>query len=161
MSFLDRFTKPPAPRIEPIGSEAAARLAAIHAASFSRSWSTLDFERLLGERGVIGDGLFLGRSEKPAGFVLSRIVVDEAEILTVALAPEARGRGHAIPLLSCHLEELSRRGVRKVHLEVEEGNQPAIALYRRLGFREIGRRTGYYLKPDGARLAALTMALDL
>lgn len=161
MSILDRFIHPPAPRIEAVGSQAAARLAAIHASAFARAWSTLDFERLLGERGVVADGLFLGRAAKPAGFALSRIVLDEAEIITIALAPEARGKGHARPLLSRHLEELSRRGVARVHLEVEEGNAPAIALYRRLGFGNTGRREGYYQKADGTRAAALTMALDL
>jgi ribosomal-protein-alanine N-acetyltransferase len=161
MSILDRFIQPPAPRIEAVGTEAAARLAAIHASAFTRPWSTLDFERLLGERGVVADGLFLGRASKPSGFVLSRIVLDEAEIITVAVAPEARGKGHARPLLSHHLDALSRRGVARVHLEVEEGNGPAIAAYRRLGFQETGRREGYYQKPDGTRVSALTMALDL
>jgi ribosomal-protein-alanine N-acetyltransferase len=161
MSILDRFIQPPGPRIEPVGTEAASRLAAIHAAAFARPWSTLDFERLLGERGVMADGLFLGRATKPSGFVLSRIVLDEAEILTVAIAPEARGKGHARPLLSRHLDELSRRAVARVHLEVEEGNAAAIALYRRLRFRDTGRREGYYRKADGTQVSALTMALDL
>jgi ribosomal-protein-alanine N-acetyltransferase len=161
MSILDRFIHPPAPHFEPVSTEAAARLAAIHASAFPRPWSTLDFERLLGERGVMADGLFLGRTTKPSGFVLSRIVLDEAEIITVAIAPEARGKGHARPLLSHHLDALSRRGVARVHLEVEEGNAPAIALYRRLRFQDIGRREGYYQKADGTKAAALTMALDL
>jgi ribosomal-protein-alanine N-acetyltransferase len=161
MSFLDRFTRPPPAHVEPLGTEAASRLAAIHATAFARPWSTVEFEGLLGERGMIADGLFLGRQSRPAGFVLSRVVLDEAEILTVALGPEARGRGHARPLLTRHLDNLSRRGVRRVHLEVEEGNAPALAVYRRLGFAEVGRRTGYYLKSDGTRVAALTMALDL
>jgi ribosomal-protein-alanine N-acetyltransferase len=161
MSILDRFLHPPAAHIEPLGTEAASRLAAIHASAFARPWSTLDFERLIAERGVIADGLFLGRAGKPAGFVLSRIVLDEAEILTVAIAPEARGKGHARPLLVHHLDALSRRGVTRVHLEVEEGNGPAIALYRRLGFQETGRREGYYQKADGTRVSALTMALSL
>lgn len=161
MSLFDLFRKPGGPRIAPLGTDAAPRLASIHAAAFSRSWSPLEFERLLGERGVIGDGLFLGSADKPSGFVLSRIVLDEAEILTVAIAPEARGKGHARPLLARHLDELSRKGVSKVHLEVEEGNAPALSLYRRFDFKEIGRREGYYQKPDGSRVAALTMALSL
>ncbi|MGO4387690.1 GNAT family N-acetyltransferase [Microvirga sp. 2YAF29] len=160
MRISDLF-KPALPRIEPVGMEAAARLAAIHGASFSRAWSTLEFERLLAERGVVADGLFLGNTTKSSGFVMSRIVLDEAEILTVALAPEARGKRHSPPLLTCHLEELSRRGVKTVHLEVEEGNHPALALYRRFGFKETGRRQGYYQKPDGTRVAALTMTLEL
>ena len=161
MSILDRFLHPPAPHVEPIGTDAAARLAAIHASAFPRPWSTLDFERMLGERGIVADGLFLGRATKPSGFVLSRIVLDEAEIITVAIAPEARGKGHARTLLTPHLDALSRRGVARVHLEVEEGNGPAIALYRRAGFRETGRRAGYYHKADGTKASALTMALDL
>jgi ribosomal-protein-alanine N-acetyltransferase len=161
MSILARFLRPPGRRIEPLGTEAAARMAAIHATAFARPWSTLDFERLLGERGVVADGLLLGRATKPSGFVLSRIVLDEAEILTVAVAPEARGKGHARPLLLRHLDELSRRAVARVHLEVEEGNAPALALYRRLRFRDAGRREGYYRKADGTRVSALTMALDL
>ncbi|MBB4038857.1 ribosomal-protein-alanine N-acetyltransferase [Microvirga flocculans] len=161
MSILDRFMSSPAPHVEPVGTQAAARLAAIHATAFPRPWSTLDFERLMAERGVVADGLFLGRSAKPSGFVLSRIVLDEAEIITIALAPEARGKGHARPLLAHHLDELSRRGAGRVHLEVEEGNAPAIALYRRAGFRDTGRREGYYRKADGTKAAALTMALDL
>jgi len=48
-----------------------------------------------------------------------------------------------------------------VHLEVEEGNAPALALYRRLHFETTGRREGYYRRPDGTRVAALTMALAL
>ena len=161
MSILDRFLQPPAPHVEPVGTDAAARLAAIHASAFPRPWSTLDFERMLGERGIVADGLFLGRATKPSGFVLSRIVLDEAEIITVAIAPEARGKGHARALLTHHLDALSRRGVARVHLEVEEGNGPAIALYRRAGFRETGRRAGYYHKADGTKASALTMALDL
>lgn len=167
MSFLARFYPPPSARIEPVGSESAASLAAIHATAFARAWSPLEFQSLLAERGVMADGLFvgregiLGRAAQPVGFILSRIVLDEAEILTVAIRPDCRGRGYSRSLLSRHLDELSRRGVGKVHLEVEEGNAPAIALYRRLGFRETGRRPGYYRKPDGSRLSALMMALDL
>ncbi|NIX75543.1 GNAT family N-acetyltransferase [Microvirga terricola] len=161
MSLFDRIFRPAGARIEPVGTEAAAQLAAIHASGFARPWSTLEFEHLLGERGVIGDGLYLGREKRPSGFALSRIVLDEAEILTIAIAREARGRGHSRPLLTQHLDGLSRKGVAKVHLEVEEGNTPALALYRRLGFKEVGRRAGYYLKADGTRAAALTMAVDL
>jgi ribosomal-protein-alanine N-acetyltransferase len=161
MSFFDLFKKPGGPRIDPLSTDAASRIAAIHAASFARPWSTLEFERLLAERGVIGDGVFLGSAAKPTGFVLSRVVLDEAEILTVAISPESRGKGLSIPLLDRHLDELSRRGGRVVHLEVEEGNHPAIALYRRFGFKETGRREGYYQKADGTRVAAITMALEL
>jgi len=161
MSVLDRFLRPPGIRIAPIGTETAGRLAAIHASAFARPWSSLDFARLLGERSHAADGLFVGRSAQPSGFVLSRIVLDEAEILTIAIAPAERGRGHSGRLLDAHLDALSRRGVRQVHLEVEDGNLPALKLYRGRGFRETGRRPGYYLKEDGTRATALTMTRDL
>ncbi len=160
--WLPWFERAPAMvRSAPLGTEHAARLAAIHDSAFARPWGPLEFERLLADRAVIADGVFPGGSDEPCGFVLSRRVLDEAEILTVAMAPEARGRGHGRPLLLHHLDELAKAGVRTIHLEVEEGNAPALALYRRLGFQEIGRRAGYYAKPDGTRMAALTMSLKL
>jgi ribosomal-protein-alanine N-acetyltransferase len=162
MSFLDRFRRaPPTARLGPLRTKDAARLSGIHASAFARAWSAFEFEGLLADRAVLADGLFLGRSQTPSGFVLSRIVLDEAEILTIVMAPEARGRGHAHPLLAHHLDELVRAGVRTVHLEVEEGNAPALALYRRFGFRQVGRREGYYGKPDGTKVAALTMSVSL
>jgi [ribosomal protein S18]-alanine N-acetyltransferase len=161
MSFFDWFRRTiPVGHTAPLHTEHAARLAAIHESAFAGAWDVLEFERLLADRAVVADGVFLGSSE-PSGFVVSRIVVDEAEILTVAMTPEARGRGYSKPLLAAHLDALAHRGVLVVHLEVEEGNGPALALYRRLGFREVGRREGYYQKPDGSRAAALTMKCQL
>lgn len=144
-------------RIAPLEVRHAPRLAEIHRAAFARPWGTQDFERFLTERTVLSDGVFLRSDGEPSGFVLSRRVAEEAEILSVALVVEARGRGHAEMLLSHHLDTLSRRGVRTVHLEVEERNEPALALYRRHRFEEVGRRPGYYGKPDGVAATALTM----
>jgi ribosomal-protein-alanine N-acetyltransferase len=145
--------------VAPLGTEYATNLAAIHASAFARAWDGHEFERLLADRSVVADGLFVGR--EPFGFALSRVVLDEAEILTVALAPEARGRGSSKPLLASHLDALARAGARLVHLEVEEENGPALALYRGLGFHCVGRRQGYYRKADGSSAAALTMNLRL
>jgi ribosomal-protein-alanine N-acetyltransferase len=93
--------------------------------------------------------------------VISRQAADEAEILSVALDPEARGRGHARMLLGAHLQTLAYAGVRTVHLEVENGNEPALALYRRLGFKRVGQREGYYVRPDGSRANAVSMSRAL
>ncbi|KAA2235791.1 GNAT family N-acetyltransferase [Salinarimonas soli] len=159
--MLSGWLQKPPPQIGPVEVRHAERLAAIHAGAFARPWSAIDFERLLAERAVLADGLFPGRGDNPGGFVLSRRVLDEAEILTVALDPSLRGRRCAAPLLRRHLDALNARGVRRVHLEVDEDNQPALALYRRLGFIETGRRAGYYAKPDGSRATALTMSVEL
>ena len=162
MSWRTWFRRQPAMvRVAPLEARHAVRLAAIHASAFARPWTAQDFESFLAERPVRGDGLFLDRATQPSGFVLSRRAADEAEILSVAVAREARGRGYARTLLASHLQALAHAGVRKVHLEVEDGNDPALALYRRLGFKNVGRREGYYKRPDGSRAAALTMSVAL
>jgi [ribosomal protein S18]-alanine N-acetyltransferase len=147
------------PSIAPLETQQAARLAEIHAHSFARSWSPIDFERMLADRAIIGDGLFIGRDGVIQGFCLSRVVLDEAEILTIAIAPALRARGYSRTLLEKHLEALRLRRVASVHLEVDEGNAPARALYRRFGFVETGRRAAYYQKADGSQATALTMTL--
>ena len=162
MRWADWFRRAPAlVRIAPLEARHAFRVAAIHATAFARPWTAQDFEGFLAERAIRADGLFLDRNTQPSGFVLSRRAADEAEILSVAVLPEARGRGHAAALLSRHLDALAQRGVRHVHLEVEEGNEAALALYRRRDFREVGRRPGYYARPDGTRVAALIMSRTL
>ena len=162
MNWADWFRHAPATvRIAALDARHAPRLADIHASAFARPWTAQDFEGFLAERSVRADGLFVDRAMQPSGFVLSRRAVDEAEILSVAVAREARGRGHARALLASHLQALAHAGVRTVHLEVEDGNAPAVALYRRLGFKTVGRREGYYIRPDGSRVGAVSMILKL
>jgi ribosomal-protein-alanine N-acetyltransferase len=144
-----------------LGSQHASRLAEIHATAFTRPWDAVEFERCLADRSIVADGIFLRGHSEPVGFIISRRAVDEAEILSVAIAPAARGRGYSKPLLDRHLQALAQAGVQSVFLEVEEGNRPAYALYRGRGFRELGRRAGYYRRPDGSRAAAITMRRTL
>ena len=162
MRLPDWLTRPShGVHVGPLDTRHAETLAEIHAAAFARPWSVFEFERMLADDHITADGLFVARKPDPAGFALSRRVADEAEVLSVAIAPELRGRSCARPLLAGHLDTLAREGVRSVHLEVEEGNLRALAVYRRLGFGEVGRRVGYYLKPDGSRATALTMSRPL
>lgn len=148
-------------RREPVLSEAgprdAAAIARLHAASFHRGWSDGEIERMLRDRHVLAHRAMSGASL--AGFILSRVVADEAEILSVAVNAARRGKGLARRLLDLHLRRLAGLGVRAVFLEVEEGNAPALRLYRRAGFREVGRREGYYRESRGA--AALVLRRDL
>lgn len=160
--MIDWLGRSPAkPSIAPLETDQAARLAQIHAQCFARPWSAIDFERMLTDRAIIGDALFIGRDGIVQGFCLSRTVLDEAEILTIAVVPGLRGQGYARALLDRHLDALRPRRVASVHLEVDEGNAPARALYRRFGFVETGRRAGYYQKVDGSQATALTMTLAL
>ena len=110
---------------------------------------------MLRDRHVLAHRAMSGRTF--AGFILSRLVTDEAEILSVAVAAARRGKGLARRLLDLHLRRLAGLGVRRVFLEVEEGNTPALRLYRRAGFRQVGRREGYYQeskRAGGARSPA-------
>ncbi len=140
-------------------SMAAPKLAALHATAFARPWDTHEFERMLCERSTEAHALW--RAGVLQGFVLSRRVADEAEILTIVLAPSARGGGLSHRLLRDHLSDLALGGVRRVHLEVDEGNTAALKLYARHGFRQVGERTGYYARPDGSRATAFTMTATL
>ena len=101
------------------------------------------------------------RARTLVGFILSRLVAGEAEILSVAVAPRRRGSGLARRLLDLHLRRLAGLGARTVFLEVDEDNVPARRLYRRAGFREVGRREGYYPDRAGKAAAALVLRCDL
>jgi [ribosomal protein S18]-alanine N-acetyltransferase len=148
-------------RFEPLKPEHAAAVSALHRTCFARGWDAPDVARMLGDRSVLADGLFRGAARQPAGFVLSRLAADEAEILTIALDPALRGRGLSRQLLGSHLPALQRRGAARLFLEVEDGNAPAERLYRTAGFAIVGQRDGYYPKPDGSRARAHVMRLDL
>jgi ribosomal-protein-alanine N-acetyltransferase len=160
MNFLMRWLGGArTPSIEPATQHDAARLAQIHTASFHRGWGEGEFETMLAERNTLVHRLCLGR--KIAGFIVSRIGADEAEILSVALDPDQRGRGLSRDLLLTHLGHLAGRGVRTVFLEVEENNRPARRLYERAGFAIVGRRERYYQQSGGEQLNALLMRRDL
>jgi len=150
-------------RGEPTLSEAASRdaasIAALHAASFRRGWSEQEVEGLLTDRHVIAHRAMVGSAM--AGFIMSRLVEDEAEILSVAVAGQRRGRGLARNLLNLHLRLLAALGARAVFLEVDEHNAAAIRLYDRAGFHEISRRPNYYPGPRGQAVAALVLRRDL
>ena len=139
------------------GPADARALAALHAASFHRGWSEDEFERLLSDRHIVAHRAMVGVAL--AGFILSRLVRDEAEILSIAVASARQGRGLARQLLDTNLRRLVALGARAVFLEVEEGNVSARRLYRRAGFQEVGRREAYYAAEHGA--AALVLRRDL
>jgi len=158
MKWLGLFS-----RGEPVLSEASARdaaaITALHDASFHRGWSEDEVDGLLGERNVVTHRAMSGTTL--AGFIMSRLAADEAEILSVAVARSSQGRGLARRLLDLHLRRLAGLGCRAVFLEVDEGNRPAIRLYDRAGFREVGRRDNYYHTASGKPATALVLRRDL
>lgn len=148
---------------EPALSDASpkdiAAIGRLHGASFRRGWSDDEIERLLLDRSVIAHRVTVGGAF--AGFIMSRVATGEAEILSVAVAAPRKGRGLAGRLLRHHLGRLAGVAVRTVFLEVDEDNVPALRLYRKAGFREVGRRAGYYPAQGGKPSNALILRRDL
>ena len=157
--FFSHFFASSEPSYGEVLPREARQIAALHAASFQRGWSENEIERLLVERNVLAHRATIGG--KLAGFIMSRIAADEAEILSVAVARAQRGRGLARALLRLHLGRLAGLGVRGVFLEVGEDNDAARRLYEHAGFEEVGRREAYYAHGAAGNSAALVLRRDL
>lgn len=116
-----------------------ARLAEIHHACFQvpRPWAEAEFADF-----CASPSCFL--VPHAAGFALGRAVADEAELLTIAVLPDARRTGLGKLLITGFLDEAARRGATSAFLEVSEANESALALYRGAGFAMVARRRGYY-----------------
>jgi ribosomal-protein-alanine N-acetyltransferase len=135
----------------------AAELAALHREAFPAGWSADSLRGLLESAGVYALGA--KRAGGPVGFILCRVAADEAEIITLAVCPGARRRGVGTALLAAARREAAARGATVLHLEVAADNIAAAALYRYGGFRETGRRPGYYPPAQGStRTDAVLMA---
>jgi len=98
-----------------------------------------------------------GGGGQPEGYACFRLGVGEAELLRVAVSPEARRRGLGRRLIAAGFERLRAAGMARCHLEVRPSNASALALYHALGFEICGRRRTYYR--DGSD--ALVLRRDL
>ena len=131
-------------------------LAHLHASAFSatRAWSAQEFADLLAHPGTFSVG-------DTNCFCLIRTVLDESEVLTIATDPAHRRKGFARNILQRAEEQAKDGGATEVFLEVAEDNLAAISLYTSSGYRQIGRRAGYYLPKDAAPIAALVLRKSL
>jgi ribosomal-protein-alanine N-acetyltransferase len=150
--------------VEALSEDDVRHLPALHAEDFVRPWATHEFASLLEQGPVFGFAVRQvgSRNGALAGFVLARLVAGESEILTIAVARAHRRRGLGRDLMEAVLRELHAQRAEALFLEVDETNVAAIALYRRLGFREVARRPGYYEHTGTTRRTdALVMRRDL
>lgn len=136
------------------GPEDGRVMAEIHAEAFHAPWNTAALESLLAQTGV-----FAIRASN--GFILCRVVVDEAEILTLAVLPTARRSGLGARLTQAAADFAAQAGAERLFLEVAEDNVAARALYDRTGFIQTGRRKKYYENADGSRSDALLLIREL
>ena len=131
--------------ILPMSSAHVARIAALEAANFSLPW---DEAAIRGElENPLSLWLAAQEGEEVLGYVGSQSCFEDTDILNVCVAPEARRRGIARALMTELERQLRPRGAQRITLEVRASNEPAIALYRKLGYEQAGLRKGYYEKP--------------
>ncbi len=131
----------------------AQAMANIHAAAFPQpeTWTENVLRLQLELTGVFG----LINADN--GFVLARLAGDEAEILTLAVAPAVRRQGVGRALLAAAQAHAAEAGATAMFLEVATRNAAAIALYQSLGFRQVGRRSAYYTSGDDALVLKATL----
>jgi ribosomal-protein-alanine N-acetyltransferase len=122
--------------------------------AYGEAWTSAQCAGLMPMPGV---WLTLARDgDQVIGFALGRIVLKEAELLLLAVRREQQRTGVGQLLLDRFTLVATTRGADRLHLEVRDGN-PAMKLYARTGFSEIGRRKNYYTGRDGQIYDALTL----
>ena len=122
-----------------------AQVAALEKLCFSDPWSENSVASEL--ENELSLWLVAEEGETVLGYVGSQTVLDETDMMNVAVHPDHRRRGVAAALITELVSRLKMRGSRCLKLEVRASNAPAIALYETLGFTQLGLRKNYYRNP--------------
>jgi ribosomal-protein-alanine N-acetyltransferase len=122
-------------------------IAKIERSAFSDPWSDRSFREALSQPAIY---FAAARSDDGdlLGYVVAWFVADEGQIANLAVAPAGWGSGIGRALLMSAMREAAARGVTDVYLEVRDSNARARRLYGSCGFKEVGRRRGYYRLPN-------------
>lgn len=139
------------------GLAEAGLCAGLHAACFPASWDDGAFAQFLGAPGALVLLAAPGADASPQGLLVTRIAADEAELIALGVVPAYRRQGMARALLLAAMTALRQAGAKRLFLEVEDGNEAALGLYRSLGAVPVGRRPRYYA--HGADAAIFSLAL--
>lgn len=132
--------------LRPMTAEDISAVARLEQAAFSDPWPASGFRELLqAPHTVMAVAEAAG---EVVGYSVVAVVADEAELANIAVDPAYQRHGVARRLVGAAMEAARRRGASTLYLEVREGNAAARALYAALGFEEVGRRPGYYRRPD-------------
>ncbi|MFV0297935.1 MAG: ribosomal protein S18-alanine N-acetyltransferase [Hyphomicrobiaceae bacterium] len=132
-------------------------IARLHGTLFPEAWDQEAVAKLLNHPGSIALLAAQGGESAIGGFALAQVAADEAEILTIGVAPEWRRKGVARRLVDGIVRAAQRSGANTLFLEVADGNAAARGLYEALGFQEVGRRKGYYQPQNGPAEDAIVM----
>lgn len=122
-----------------------AQIAALEKLCFSDPWSENSVASEL--ENELSVWLVAEEAGNVLGYVGSQTVLDETDMMNIAVHPDARRQGIAVDLIQELISQLHARGSRCLKLEVRVSNVPAIALYERLGFERLGLRKNYYRNP--------------
>lgn len=120
-------------------------VAALEQENFSLPWSRRSIASELDN--PLALWLVAVENGRVLGYVGSQSVLDEADMMNLAVSADARRRGVGRALVEALVERLAGRNVKSLTLEVRASNAPAIALYGALGFAQVGRRPRYYQNP--------------
>lgn len=151
--------------IQPAEINDAAILADVHKENFFPSWGKEVFANFLQQAqfvtfiAVLSDSTSCSENHKIIGFLVARQVLDESELITLAVSPAYRKHKVASLLLEQLLQFLYRAHSRRLYLEVAENNAAALALYKKFLFQKVGHRKGYYETKTG-RVDALLLQRD-
>lgn len=138
-------------QVEPVAAGDLDDVARLEQACLPDPWSVDDLRLYFGSGAIAAWRLVSGSApQRAAAYAVFQLQPGEAELLRLGVAPEVRRRGFARLLLVACLERLAAGGRPVCHLEVRAGNEPARALYERLGFVLCGRRRAYYSNGDDA-----------
>ena len=120
----------------------AAAMQALEAACFPLPWSEEQCRAAFGQQAFVAYGL--EEAGVLQGYISLYQAADELEVLNLAVLPGARRQGLGERLLRTALQEAEKTGINRALLEVRTGNAPAIALYEKCGFVQVGKRPRYY-----------------
>ena len=107
-------------------------------------WSQLHFTTSIENSNNLCYSLSL--NGKTIGYLIAKLALDTADILNIGIEPDFKRQGHGTALLNHLIEELKKRSIREILLEVRAANKPAIQFYKKQGFKEISVRKNYYTK---------------
>lgn len=138
----------------------ARAIATLHASLFPTAWDSDAIQALIEHPASLAL-IAVRPGRELVGFIIAQIAADEAEILTIGVAPDRQRGGIGRQLVEGVARAATRSEARRLFLDVAAGNAPARALYAACAFVEIGRRKAYYTLPEGARDDALQLARDL
>ena len=132
-------------KIETMMASHVSQVAELEKICFSDPWSERSIASELDNK--LAFWLVATEGETVAGYIGSQTVMDETDMMNVAVHPDFRRQGIAETLINTLTDHLKRMGSHCLTLEVRASNVPAIALYEKLGFAESGRRKNYYRNP--------------